>query len=133
MDRRYLTILIIFGFFMVLVGQVKNMVNTFETPTGDPLVEAIEEHVAKENNGVGNFVTTLSGGTKSSRSGKTDLESIAPSQRAPDGYRPYVAPKQQVEQKKLDEEEPLPALDTEPTGNGKYANPKSSYYPVQNR
>lgn len=135
MDRRFITIIIVFGFFMILVGQVRIMLKHMNPPPSDPLMSAIEEHLAKEDelSGIkgkigGSLFGKVPGG--SSSSDKEGL--IAPSQGAPEGYRPYaVTKKPPAPTPAPTAPAPLPTLDNEPEDDNPGGfKPAPSYYPT---
>jgi|GEM_PF-3422784 len=132
MERRYLTMLIAFGFFMIIVGQVRIAVRNYEAMQnpGDPLIEAINEHVTKSTEPSG--ISRFTGGFVSRRAKEPETNiQIAPSQRAPDGYVPYAQQKKKPEVRK----KPEPVLTELPPLDSATSTDKSSggqsYYPTQ--
>lgn len=131
MENKIITYISIFGFILVLISQGMIIMKRLEErrQPGDPLMEAINSHLASEKSITGTISRATGFGNMSRfGSGNNEAPIIDGSL---EGYRPYIAPKRAVvAPTPVDPYAPLPSLDGDGNNNSGYSSPSGSNTPI---
>lgn len=132
MEHKIITYISIFGFILVVISQIITVMDQIEAQAnrGDPLVEAINNHISTHEGALGS-ISRAAGGMFSNNSMNSRNDGTSPGVM-PEGYRPYVPKRPVAQPMPVQEDRPLPSLDDGTIdSNGYSPSPSgtSSYYP----